>query len=112
MATYRDYNPSRYNDFISPPHIWEDIKQFIPKNKIISMPFYCDGECGNDMRNLGFNVIHNNEDFFENDRGDIVIDNPPFELKKKIIEKLVERNKPFILILPVSTICYMYSKIL
>tara|TARA_R110000823_G_scaffold294763_1_gene413719 strand:+ start:1521 stop:2018 length:498 start_codon:yes stop_codon:yes gene_type:complete len=112
MATYTDYNPSKCNDFISPPYIWKDIIKYIPKNKVISMPFYCDGECGKDMQKLGFDVEHKDEDFFENDRGDIVIDNPPFEFKKKVIETLVERNKPFIIIVPVSTICYGYTKVL
>ena len=112
MATYIDWNPSKDNDFITPFSAWEDIKQYIPKNKKISMPFYCDGTCGTDMTKLGFDVIHKDEDFFKHDRGDIVIDNPPFEIKKEIIETLIQRNKPFILILPVSTICYKYAKIL
>ena len=112
MATYFDYNPSRYNDFMTPKYIFEEIKQYIPKDKLISMPFYGDGTCATHLREMGFNVYHEQEDFFEYDRGDIVIDNPPFEIKKKIIETLVERNKPFILIMPVSTLCYNYSKML
>jgi len=112
MATYLNWNPSKDNDFVSPKSLWEDIKNYIPNDKIVSMPFYCEGSCGKDMKDLGFNVIHQNEDFFEYDRGDVVIDNPPFENKKEVIEKLVERNKPFILIVPVSTICYQYTRIL
>ena len=112
MATYLDWNPSKDNDFVSPKYLWEDIKDYIPQDKIISMPFYCEGSAGIDMADLGFNVIHQNEDFFEHDRGEVVIDNPPFELKKEVINKLVERNKPFILIVPVSTLCYKYTKIL
>jgi len=112
MATYTNWNPSKDNDFITPKTAWEDIIKYLPKDKEISMPFFCDGSCANDMKSLGFNVIHQDEDFFKHDRGDCVIDNPPFEIKKNIIETLVERNKPFILILPVSTICYKYAKIL
>lgn len=112
MATYTNWNPSKDNDFITPKSAWEDIIKYIPKDKEISMPFFCEGSCANDMKALGFNVIHQDEDFFKHDRGDCVIDNPPFEIKKNIIETLVERNKPFILILPVSTICYKYAKIL
>lgn len=112
MATYTNWNPSKDNDFITPKSAWEDIIKYIPKDKEISMPFFCEGSCANDMKALGFNVIHEDEDFFKHNRGDIVVDNPPFETKKLIIETLVERNKPFILILPVSTICYKYAKIL
>lgn len=112
MATYLNWNPSKDNDFITPKYLWEDIKDYIPEDKIISMPFYCEGSCGNDLTSLGFNVIHENENFFEFDRGDIVVDNPPFENKKEVIETLVARDKPFILIVPVSTICYKYTKIL
>jgi len=112
MATYTDYNPSRHNDFMTPKYIFEEIKDYIPQDKVISMPFYGDGTCKQHLEDLGYTVIHQDEDFFEHDRGDIVVDNPPFEIKKKIIDKLVERNKPFMLIMPCSTICYQYSKIL
>ncbi len=112
MATYTNYNPSKHNDFMTPKYIFEDIKDYIPKNKIISMPFFGDGSCATHMTELGFEVIHQDEDFFEHDRGDIVVDNCPFQFKKKIIKTLVYRDKPFMLILPVSTICYNYSKIL
>lgn len=112
MASYRDYNPSKHSDFMTPKYLFEEIKHLIPKDKIISLPFYGDGKAGEYMKELGFNVIHKQEDFFENDRGDLVIDNPPFHIKGKIIEKLIERDKPFMLIVPVSTMCYKYSKIL
>jgi hypothetical protein len=112
MASYRDYNPSKHNDFMTPKYLFEEIKDLIPVDKVISMPFYGDGKCGKYLEEMGFDVIHQQEDFWENDRGDVVIDNPPFEHKGKIIEELIKRNKPFMLILPVSTICYNYSKIL
>tara|TARA_R110000751_G_scaffold17536_1_gene54175 strand:+ start:342 stop:842 length:501 start_codon:yes stop_codon:yes gene_type:complete len=112
MATYKDYNPSKFNDFMSPKCLFEDIKEYIPKDKIISMPFYGDGKIGIYMKEMGFNVIHQQEDFFKFDRGDVVVDNPPFEFKKEIIAELIKRDKPFMLIMPVSTICYKYSKVL
>ena len=46
---------------------------------------------------MGFDIIHEDEDFFENDKGDIVIDNPPFSKMTKICPRLKELNKPFIL---------------
>jgi len=113
MTTYLNYNPQNYNHFITPNYIWDDIKQYIPKDKVIWEAFYCNGESGDYLRSLGFDVIHEeNVDFFKNNKGDIVVSNPPFETKKIIIERLVMLDKPFILLVPVSTICYQYSKIL
>tara|TARA_R110002012_G_scaffold252391_1_gene431402 strand:+ start:17622 stop:18158 length:537 start_codon:yes stop_codon:yes gene_type:complete len=112
MATYRDYNPSKHNDFMTPKYLFEDIKEYIPKDKVISMPFWGDGQAGKHMTELGYDVIHQEEDFFKFDRGEIVVDNPPFEFKKEIIAELIKRNKPFMLIMPISTICYKYSQIL
>ena len=112
MATYKDYNPSKNNDFMSPKSLFEEIKEYIPNDKIISMPFYGDGMIGKYMTEMGFTVIHKQEDFFKFDRGDIVVDNPPFEFKKEIITELIKRDKPFMLIMPVSTLCYKYSKVL
>tara|TARA_R110000823_G_scaffold153490_2_gene284261 strand:+ start:17 stop:517 length:501 start_codon:yes stop_codon:yes gene_type:complete len=113
MATYSHYNPSNYNHFITPNYVWDDIKKYIPRDKVIWEAFYCNGYSGDYLRNLGFDVIHEeNVDFFTHNKGDIVVSNPPFETKKLIIERLVYLDKPFILLVPVSTICYQYSKIL
>jgi len=112
MATYQDYNPSKYNDFMTPDYVWDWIIDYIPKDKVIWEAFYGDGESGEYLKSKGLNVIHENINFFENDKGDIVVSNPPFEKKKEIINRLVELDKPFILIMPVSTLCYNYTKVL
>jgi len=108
MATYSHYQPKVYDDCITPLSVWEQIKQFIPEDKEIWCPFYFNGE--HKLRELGYEIIHNNEDFFYNNRGDIIIDNPPFSIKKKVLERLLEIDKPFILIMPVSTLCYNYMR--
>ena len=110
MATYTDYQPSKHNDFMTPKYLFENVKDYIPKGKVISMPFYGDGQAGRHMTELGFNVIHQDENFYDFDRGDFVVDNPPYQSKKQIINELVRRNKPFMLLMPVSTISYQYSK--
>ena len=46
MATYKDYNPSKFDDFMTPYHVWDDIKNYIPKDKVIWEPFYGDGQSG------------------------------------------------------------------
>ncbi len=112
MATYKDYNPSRFNDFMTPEYVWDWIIDYIPKDKLIWEAFYGDGESGKYLSNKGFNIIHNQDDFFKNNKGDIVVSNPPFEKKKEIINRLVELDKPFILIVPISTLAYQYTRIL
>ena len=77
---------------------WEIIKQFIPTDKQIWSPFYCDGKQKEYFNDMGFDIIHEDEDFFENNKGDIVIDNPPFSKMKDICIRLKELDKPFILI--------------
>ena len=110
MATYYQYQPAKWkDDFETPIEVWKNIEQFIPKDKQIWCPFYYNGE--HKLKDLGYDIIHEEEDFFENNKGDIIIDNPPFSIKKKILEYCIEIDKPFILIMPSSTINYQYFKI-
>ena len=53
---------------------------------------------------MGFNVIHEPIDFFEEDKGDIIVSNPPFTKYKEIMDRLMLIDKPFIMILPSSKI--------
>jgi len=59
---------------------------------------------------LGFNVIHEEIDFFENDKGDIIVSNPPFTKVPEVLIRLKELNKPFILICPSSKINTQYFR--
>ena len=54
-----------------------------------------DGKSGEYLRELGFQVIHEAIDFFENDLGDILISNPPYAKKKEVFSRLKELNKPY-----------------
>ena len=108
MATYRNYQPTIYDDTKTPIEVWKAIEEYIPKDKKIWSPFYFKGE--HTLRDLGYDIIHNDEDFFLHDRGEVIVDNPPFSLKKKILERMLILDKPFILIMPVSTLCYNYFK--
>jgi hypothetical protein len=110
MTTKMETKKQNPDDYMSPKCIFEEIIEYIPKDKVISMPFFGDGTAGKHMTDLGFNVIHQDEDFFETDRGEMVLDNPPFSLRQRIIEELIFRDKPFMLILPISTITNVYFK--
>lgn len=106
---YNFGNKLKLNDeYFTPKEVWSAIEEYIPKNKIIWEPFYGDGKSGIYLRELGFNVIHEPIDFFENNEGDILVSNPPFSIRKEILSRLVILNKPFIMIMPVATLTTQY----
>ncbi|MCP4179519.1 MAG: hypothetical protein GY756_17300 [bacterium] len=97
-----------FDDYVTPFYVWEDIIKYIPNDKIIWEPFYCKGLSGEYLTKLGLNVIHTDIDFFNNNEGDIIVSNPPFSKKKEVLTRLKILNKPFILLMPSSTINYQY----
>lgn len=110
MATFTNKGFMKHDDYMTPKYAWENIRQFIPKDKVIWEAFYGDGKSGKYLTELGFNVIHNPDDFFESNNGDIVVSNPPFSKTKEVLKRLAELNKPFILILPSSKINTQYTR--
>ena len=87
---------------------WERIKEYMPPDKKIWSPFYGDGKQKEYFKEMGYDIIHEDEDFFNNNKGDIIIDNPPFSKKKEIFLRLKELDKPFILICPSMMLGYKY----
>jgi hypothetical protein len=78
---------------------WEIIKDYIPKDKVIWSPFYCDGKQKEYFEEMGYEIIHEDKDFFSYTPDyDIIVDNPPFSKMKLICERLKELDKPFILV--------------
>ena len=110
MASFHTKTFIKHDDYMTPKHAWEAIAQFIPKDKVIWEAFYGDGESGKHLKELDYNVIHEPIDFFENNKGDVVVSNPPFSKSKEILTRLVQLNKPFILILPTSKINTQYIR--
>ena len=108
MATYLQYQPQVNDNFKTPIEVWKNIQYLIPEDKQIWCPFYYNGE--HTLKELGYDIIHNDEDFFENNRGDIIIDNPPFSIKKEILKYCMEIDKPFILIMPMATLNTIYFR--
>jgi hypothetical protein len=100
----------KHDDYMTPKCAWENIKEYIPKDKVIWEPFYGDGTSGNHLEELGLEVIHKEIDFFENDLGDIVVSNPPFSKSKEVINRLKQLDKPFILIMPSSKLNTSYIR--
>lgn len=110
MANFQAKTFIKYDDYMTPKYVWEDIKELIPKEKVIWEAFYGDGESGKYLQELGFDVIHKPIDFYDNDLGDIIISNPPFSQTKTIVKRLRQLEKPFIIILPVSKITTSYFR--
>jgi hypothetical protein len=110
MAGFHTKTFTKHNDYMTPKHAWEDIKQYIPKDKEIWEAFYGDGKSGQYLKELGFNVIHEQVDFYENNLGDIIVSNPPFSQCKEIMKRLAKLDKPFILIMPSSKINTSYFR--
>ena len=101
MTNSKEYKD---DDYQTPKKVWESISHFIPKDKVIWESFYGDGKSGDYLRELGFQVIHEDIDFFQHNLGDMIVTNPPFSIKGKILQRLKELNKPFILLLPASVL--------
>ena len=111
MATFTHVGFIRHDDYMTPKYAWENIQEYIPKDKVIWECFMGDGKSGQYLEELGFDVIHNDNDFFQSDEGDIVVSNPPFSKAKDVITRLKELDKPFILILPSSKINTQYFRL-
>ena len=97
------------DNYITNKYEWERIKDYIPNDKIIWSPFYCDGKQKDYFKELGHDIIHEDKDFFSyTPEYDILIDNPPFSKKNEILNKLSELDKAFILICPSMMLSYKY----
>ncbi len=110
MAGFTNETFIKHDDYFTPKYVWEDIKDYIPTDKVIWEAFYGDGESGKYLTDLGFNTIHEPVDFFLNNLGQIIVSNPPFTLIPQILKRLHELNKPFILLMPSSKINTQYFR--
>tara|TARA_R110002153_G_scaffold136230_2_gene286084 strand:- start:3703 stop:4203 length:501 start_codon:yes stop_codon:yes gene_type:complete len=100
------------NDWNTPKYAFDDIQHLIPKDKIIWEAFYGDGQSGKYLQELGFTTEHHDIDFYDDPvfDYDIIVSNPPYDSKPKVFKRLAEINKPFMLLLPVSTITKQFLK--
>ena len=110
------YNSNK-NDYYTQKKYWENIKHLIPKDKIIFESFLLNSNSKSIdyLNELGFNVVGNNKLNFLTDslpEFDIIISNPPFEtkIKKQILQKLVEIDKPFIIVINIMNIFTKYYR--
>jgi hypothetical protein len=113
MAGFSTKTFLKHDDYMTPKTAWENIQHLIPKEKVIWESFHGDGKSGDDLKSLGFNVIHEPIDFFDDEtlpEYDILISNPPFSKSKAVVQRLKELGKPFIIIMPSPKICTSYFR--
>ena len=106
---------STHDDYMTPRSAWENIKEYIPENKVIWEAFYGDGQSGKDLQDIlkeKNRVIHEPIDFFKNlpDGTELIQSNPPFSCKKEIFTRLRELDLPFIMICPVCMLITQYIR--
>lgn len=109
-ATTRD-SDEVYTPAYAVKPIIKHISTFFDDGSIIWCPF--DEEDSNyviELKKAGYTVIathiNNEQDFFdyEPEQYDLIISNPPFSLKDKVLKRLNELNKPFAMLLPLPTL--------
>lgn len=99
------------NELYPPLYAVDPILKYIPKDKIIWCPF--DEEWSAFYRRLkeeGYNVVRSSlkdgQDFFtyEPNKWDMIVSNPPFSSKDKVLERLYSFKKPFAILLPLNSL--------
>lgn len=110
MAGFHTKTFVKHDDYMTPKHAWEDIKQYIPKDKVIWEAFYGNGDSGKFLKELGFDVIHKELDFFKHNFGNVIVSNPPFSQSKNVMKRLAQLDKPFIILMPAPKICTSYFR--
>lgn len=111
MAGFQTKTFSKHDDYMTPLSAWDAIKHFLPKDKVLWEAFYGNGQSLQYLRQLGFTVEGGeDEDFFQHNKGDIVVSNPPFTIVPSILERLISLDKPFVLIMPISKMITQYFR--
>ena len=100
----------KHDDYMTPFSAWEDVSAYIPRHLTLWEAFYGDGTSGAHLTELGFDVIHEDLDFFEHDLGECVVTNPPFSELPRVLARLRELGKPFVVIMPCSTLTTRYFR--
>jgi hypothetical protein len=111
MAGFHTKTFTEHDDYMTPRSAWEAIRHIIPKDKILWEAFYGNGQSQQYLQEMGYTVEGGkDEDFFQHNKGEMVVSNPPFTIIPSILERLVALDKPFILIMPSSKINTQYFR--
>ena len=113
LEAKKDYSKrGAFDELYTPDEAVEMLIPFIPKN--VKTIWECtarkESKIVKVLRDNGFNVItshiENGEDFFKYEPidYDMIITNPPYSKKDKFLKRAYELNKPFMFLLPITTL--------
>lgn len=99
------------DSLFTPFYAVEPIIKYLKKDKKIWLPFDCEWSAFfQRLKEAGFDVVRSHisegKDFFryEPDEWDLIVINPPFPIKDKVLERLYSFNKPFAILLPLNSL--------
>jgi len=103
------------DNYSTPPEVWDNIKHCLPidDNHIVWEPFFnSDSKSPCHLSTLGCNVLYSNADFFTTrpSCATHIVTNPPFSCKERVFERLYTLDLPFIVIMPVHSLCTRFIK--
>jgi len=111
MSGFHTKTFTQHDDYMTPRSAWENIQHMIPKDKVLWEAFYGNGQSMQYLQELGYTVEGGpDEDFFQHNKGEVIVTNPPFTIIPAILERLIDLDKPFILIMPSSKINTQYFR--
>ena len=111
MAGFHIKTFTEHDDYMTPQSAWENIQHIIPKDKVLWEAFYGNGQSMQYLQELGYTVEGGpDEDFFQHNKGDMIVSNPPFTIIPAILQRIIDLDKPFILIMPSSKINTQYFR--
>lgn len=100
-----------HQEMYTPYYAVEPLLKYIPKTKVIWCPFDEEWSAFNQtFVRGGYKVIRSHikddKDFFlyEPEHYDVIVSNPPFSLKDKVLERLYDLDKPFAILLPLNSL--------
>jgi len=119
MSNFKDspkYDAEK-NDYYTQKVMWENVSHLIPKDKVIWEACMLNSKSNSIQywKELGYDCIGDTTWNMLNcdiPNCDIIITNPPFktDLKKQILSKLIEIDKPFILVMNTTNIFSKYMR--
>lgn len=100
-----------YDELYTPKYAIEPLLKYLPPNAIIwECTDFGESNITKVLKEKGYNVISTNKEqinFLEDKATfnfDIIITNPPYSLKDSFLSKCYEYNKPFAMLLPLTTL--------
>jgi hypothetical protein len=102
-------NMNKCDNYTTPLNAFQDLATFKQRHHTtIYDPFYNDGKAKEYLKTVfpDCDIIHEPKDAFSwLPDFDVIISNPPFSMKDKVLRWLMDNDKPFMLLLPVNHIC-------